>query len=98
MLQAGRTRVRLPMGSLNFLNLLNPSSCTMALWFTQPLKDPSGGKTLPARKADNITAICEPIVLNISQPYRRPRPVTRIVLLLLLFYLGDGFTTLSDTG
>jgi hypothetical protein len=39
----------------------------MALESTQPLTDMSignlpGGKGLPARKADNITAICEPIV------------------------------------
>jgi hypothetical protein len=31
----------------------------------------------PARKADNLAAICEPT----SQPYRPPRPVTRICLL-----------------
>jgi hypothetical protein len=39
----------------------------MALGFTQPLTDIStrnlaGGKVRPARKADNLTAICEPIV------------------------------------
>jgi hypothetical protein len=37
MLQAGRSRVRLPMRSLNFFNLPNPSSHTMALVLTQPL-------------------------------------------------------------
>jgi hypothetical protein len=39
----------------------------MALWLTQPLTEMSatnlsGDKGLPARKADNLTAICEPIV------------------------------------
>jgi hypothetical protein len=41
----------------------------MALVSTQPLTEMStrnlpGGKGRPARKADNLTAICEPIVLN----------------------------------
>jgi hypothetical protein len=39
----------------------------MALWSTQPLTEMStrnipGGEGRPARKADNLTAICEPIV------------------------------------
>jgi hypothetical protein len=45
----------------------NPSSRTMALRSTQPLTELStknlpGGKGRPARKADKLTAICEPIV------------------------------------
>jgi hypothetical protein len=45
----------------------NPSSRTMALGSSQPLTDMStrnlpGGKARPARKAVNLTAICEPIV------------------------------------
>jgi hypothetical protein len=46
---------------------INPSSRTMALGLTQPLTEMStrnipGGNGRPARKADNLTAICEPII------------------------------------
>jgi hypothetical protein len=34
-----------------------------------------GNKVRPVRRADNLATICEPIVLNISQPYRPPLPV-----------------------
>jgi hypothetical protein len=49
-----------------FVNLPNPSSRTMALGSTQPLREMStrnlpGGKERPARKADNLTAICESV-------------------------------------
>jgi hypothetical protein len=48
-------------------DLPNPSSRTMALGSTQPLtemstRDLPRGKGRPTRKADNLTAICEPIV------------------------------------
>jgi hypothetical protein len=66
--QAGRSRVRVPMMWI-FFNLPNPSSRTMVLGPTQPLTEIStrnlpGGrnKGRPTHKADNITAICEPIV------------------------------------
>jgi hypothetical protein len=67
MLQAGRSRDRIPMRSLDFFNLPNPSSRTMALGSTLPLTEMRtrnilGGKGLPARKADNFAAIYEPIV------------------------------------
>jgi hypothetical protein len=50
-----------------FFNCPNPSSRTMTVGSTQPLTEMStrtlpGGKGKPARKADNLTAICEPIV------------------------------------
>jgi hypothetical protein len=66
MLQAGRSWVRFSM-SLDFLNSSNPSSHTMTLRSTQPLTEMSTrnlppGKGRPARKADKLTAICEPIV------------------------------------
>jgi hypothetical protein len=54
----------------------------MALGSTQPITEMStknlpGGKRRPARKADNLTPICEPIV---SQTYGPSRPVTGIAL------------------
>jgi hypothetical protein len=59
---------------LTFFNSPNPSSHTMALGSTEPLTGMStrnlpGSKGRPARKADNLIAICEP-----------PRPVTDIAL------------------
>jgi hypothetical protein len=52
---------------VDFFNLPNHSSRTMALGSTQPLTEMStrnlpGVKGRPARKADNLTAINEPIV------------------------------------
>jgi hypothetical protein len=45
----------------------------MALGSTQPLTEMStrnipGGERRPARKADNLTAICEPIVYKMWEP------------------------------
>jgi hypothetical protein len=67
MLQAGRSRVRFHMRSMEFFNLLNPFSCTLALGFTQPLTEISTrslhrGKGRQVRQTDYLTAICEPIV------------------------------------
>jgi hypothetical protein len=63
MLQAGRSRVRV-LDEVDFFNLPNPSSRTMALGSTQTLTEMSttnlpGGKKRPARGADNLAAICE---------------------------------------
>jgi hypothetical protein len=64
MLQAGRSPVLVP-DEVDFFNLPNPSSCTMALGLTQPLTEMStrnfpGGKKWPARRTDNLSAIYEP--------------------------------------
>jgi hypothetical protein len=72
MLQAGSSRDRIP-DEVDFFNLPNPSSRTMAPRSTQPLTEMStrnlpGGKGRPARKADNLTAICEPIVYKMWEP------------------------------
>jgi hypothetical protein len=58
---------------VDFFSWPNPSSHIMALGSTQPLTEMStgnipGGKGRPARKADNLTAICEPIVYKIWEP------------------------------
>jgi hypothetical protein len=52
---------------IGFFNSFNPSSRTMATRSTQPLTEMSSrklpqGKGRVARKADNLTAIYEPIV------------------------------------
>jgi hypothetical protein len=72
MLQAGRSRDRIP-DEVDFFNLPNPSSRIMALGSTQPLTEMStrnipGGEGRPARKADNLTAFCEPIVYKMWEP------------------------------
>jgi hypothetical protein len=83
--------------------------------FTQPLTEMStrnikiimflGSKVRRVRKADNLTVICEPMsiqcgILNISQSYRPPRPVTRIDLLYrdgVCFPWGTNWTVSTAT-
>jgi hypothetical protein len=53
----------IPVEVIGFFNSPNPSSRNMALGSTHPLTEMStrnlpGGKGRPARKADNLTAIC----------------------------------------
>jgi hypothetical protein len=57
----------IPKDVIGFFNSPKPSSRTMALGSTQSLTEMStknivGGEGRPERKADNLTAICEPIV------------------------------------
>jgi hypothetical protein len=59
--------VSIPDKIVGFLNWLNPSNHTVALGSTQPLTEMStrnlpGGKGRPESEADNLTAICEPMV------------------------------------
>jgi hypothetical protein len=66
MLQAGTSRDRVYMRWI-FFNLPNISDRIMALGSTQPLiemstRNLSGDKRRPARRADNLTAICESTV------------------------------------
>jgi hypothetical protein len=57
MLQTGRSPVQV----LDKVDFFNPSYRTMALGSTQPLTEMST-RMRPARRADNLIAICEPIV------------------------------------
>jgi hypothetical protein len=70
MLQAGRSPVRVP-DEVDFFNLPNFSSRTMALALTQPLTEMStrnfpGGKKVPARRTDNLAAICGRMSENVG--------------------------------
>jgi hypothetical protein len=78
----------------------------MTLGSTQSLTEIStknlpGGKRRPARKADNFTVICEPIVytkygnLNAPQPYGPPRPVIGITLHFYNIQIGAGIHQIS---
>jgi hypothetical protein len=65
-LQAGRSPVQVP-DKVDFFNLPNPSSCTVALGSTHPLTEMSisnlpGGNKRPAHRADKLVATCEPSV------------------------------------
>jgi hypothetical protein len=65
MLQAGRSRVRVPMmwNLLSFQPHYGPGvdSASNRNEYHEPSLG-GGGKGRPTRKADNLTAICEPIV------------------------------------
>jgi hypothetical protein len=57
----------IPYEANGFLSWPNPSSPIMALESAQTLTETKtrnlpGGKVQPARKADNFTAICKPII------------------------------------
>jgi hypothetical protein len=68
---------------VDFFNLPNPSSRTIALGSTQPLTEMSTGnlpvdKGRPTCKAENLTECLENVGASTSQPYGPSRPVTGI--------------------
>jgi hypothetical protein len=77
MLNAGRSRVRVPIRSLNVFSWPNPSSLIMPLWLTQSNRNEYheqkemflGSIARPVRKADNLTAVCEPIFYKMWEPW-----------------------------
>jgi hypothetical protein len=71
-LDAGRSPVRVH-DEVDFFNLPNPSSRTIALGSTQPLTEMTtrnfpGGKKRLVRRADNLAANCEPNVSKMWEP------------------------------
>jgi hypothetical protein len=69
--QTGRSRVRFPMRSLNFsIVLIFPALESAQLLTEMSIMNLPGGKERLARKADNLNAICEPIVLKMWEPRR----------------------------
>jgi hypothetical protein len=64
MLQAGKLRVRIPIRSLDFFNCSNPSSALLP-WgrlTEMSISNLRRGNGREARKADNLSPICESIV------------------------------------
>jgi hypothetical protein len=92
MLQAGRSRVRFPMMSLDSFNLRNPASRTMALGTTQPLTEistrnlPEGIKGGRRVRLSILPPSVSPLPIrcgsiDVSQPYGPSQPVIRIAFL-----------------
>jgi hypothetical protein len=89
---------------IGFFNWPNHSSRTVALGSTQSATEMNtrnlpGGKRRPAdrpaHKADNLTAICDP--LDASQSYGPPPPITGIVAFTSIFPRNVGELLLDFT-
>jgi hypothetical protein len=102
MLQAGRSLVQVS-DEVDFFNLHNPSSRTMALGSTQPLtvmstRNLPGSKKRPARKADNLAAIYEPNVkMWEPQPLANLRASTACTGITFTLLLTQRMSTLSNS-
>jgi hypothetical protein len=74
-----------PYQVIGFLNLPNPSSCTMALGSTQPLTEMStrnltGGKGRPTSRPSVKGQSRSCGSLDVSLTYGPPRPITKMAL------------------
>jgi hypothetical protein len=80
------------MTSPNFFNLPNPYSSTMTLALTQPLTEISSRKYFWGVERGRLSRFFLDFLekcanFDFSQPYRPPRPVTKIALLFTFSYL-----------
>ena len=103
-LQAGRSRVRFPMVSLDFFHWHNPSGRTMALESTQPLiemstRNVSWGERRPVRRADNLTTFMCWLSWNLGASTSwNPLGLSRPVMGWLYLYGGPGSVVCIATG